>query len=429
MPSLYKVDHLNVSFSSTHVLKGISLEVRNGEFLGIIGPNGSGKSTLLRAMSGVIPISGGSVRLGDQNVSQLSGAEIARKLAVVPQESPVAFEYTVLEIVLMGRSPHLGRFQLESEQDLTIAMDALRRTNLLPFADRRVCELSGGERQRVMIARALAQNVDILFLDEPTAHLDIKYQVEVLHLAKRENIENHKTIVIVLHDLNLAAEFCDRLILLRDGELYAAGTPDEVITAENVKKVYGASVWVRRHPTSGRPYVLSVGSDTLMSRLAKSQTSGKPFKVHVICGGGSGGAVFVSLLEAGCDVTAGVINIGDSDQEAAESLGIEYVEDAPFSPVSEKAQCANGEFIDHADAVVVADTPFGSGNLANLYSALRAVDSNKPVAIIGNAETFEGRDFTGGEVLRVLNELVARGVSVLDSSAGVADWVAKTRSV
>jgi len=427
MPALFELDRVNVSLNSARILNGISFEIRAGEFLGVIGPNGSGKSTLLRTMAGVLTPLSGSVRLDGSDVARVHGRQLARRLAIVPQDNPIAFDFTVQEIVLMGRSPHLRRFEIEKGRDAEIAVDALRRTNLLHLADRSIGTLSGGERQRAMIARALAQQTDILFLDEPTAHLDINYQVEILDLARRENAENGKTVVVVLHDLNLAAEFCDRLIMLSEGSVFAAGSPEEVITRENVQQVYGTSVWVRKHPTSGRPYVLSLGSRAVASKFRENGSKASGFKVHVICGGGSGGPVFLRLLEAGCDVTAGVINIGDTDQEAAESLGIEYVEDAPFSPVSEEANQANLRFIADADAVLMADLPFGAGNLANLHGAAHALDLGKPVAVVGDRASFKERDFTGGEVVRLLNSLADRGMSVLESLEAVPDWVAKTR--
>ena len=428
MPSLFQLDRVDVSLNSTRILNGVSFEVQSGEFLGIIGPNGSGKSTLLRTMAGVLSPASGSVRLDGSEVARTPGRQLARRLAIVPQDNPIAFDFTVQEIVLMGRSPHLGRFEIEKDRDAEIAADALKRTNLLHLADRGIATLSGGERQRAMIARALAQQTDIIFLDEPTAHLDINYQVEILDLARRENAENGKTIVVVLHDLNLAAEFCDRLIMFKEGAVFAIGSPEEVITKENVQQVYGTSVWVRKHPTSGRPYVLSLGSRAVASKFRENGSRTATFKVHVICGGGSGGPVFLRLLEEGCEVTAGVINIGDTDQEAAESLGIEYVEDAPFSPVSEEANRANIQFIADADAVLIADLPFGSGNVANLKNAVHALDLGKPVAIIGKRESFKERDFTGGEVVRLLNSLVDRGISVLESLDAAPGWVAKTRA-
>ncbi|MDI6826980.1 MAG: heme ABC transporter ATP-binding protein [Armatimonadota bacterium] len=428
MKTLFSLDRLQISYNSVPVLDNISFEVRSGEFVGIIGPNGSGKSTLLRAMTGILPPSSGSVKFEGQEISQIPSRSLALRIAVVPQESLIAFDFTVLEVVLMGRAPHLGRFEIEDQDDLEVAKEALKRTNLFHLTSRKIGELSGGERQRVMIARALAQDTDILFLDEPTAHLDINYQVEILNLLKQENEEHSKTIVVVLHDLNLAAEFCDRLLMLHKGKLYADGTTDEVITASNVQKVYGTAVWVRKHPTSGRPYVLSIGSRGIASRLSSEADGLRGYKVHVICGGGSGAPIFANLLEMGCEVTAGVINIGDTDQEAAESLGIEYVEEAPFSPISQKAEIANADFISRSDAVVVAEAPFGAGNLVNLQSALQALKTGKPVALVGKPESFSERDFTNGVAAEILRELVENGASVLTTADDIAAWIAKMRN-
>lgn len=422
MPALFTLDRVDVVIDSFRVLKGISAEISAGELMGIIGPNGSGKSTLLRTLAGILSPASGSVQLDGREVSAIPRAELARRLAVVPQDCPVAFDYSVLEIVLMGRTPHLGRLGLESKADLDVALWALQETNLLYLADRRINTLSGGERQRVMIARALAQQTEILFLDEPTAHLDINYQVETLCLIKRLNVEQAKTVVIILHDVNLAAEFCDRLIMMCDGRLYACGEPEEVVTAENVQKVYGTGVTVRRHPTSGRPYVLSLSSRAIVSKL-KSGGPGKRVKVHVICGGGSGGPVFARLLEIGSEVTAGVINIGDADQESAETLGIEYVEESPYSPISDSAEQANLEFIRQADLVVVTDVPFGVGNLPNLRCALSALEMKKPVAIIGSPDKFAERDFADGKATSALQMLVEEGAALLESPDEVCAWV------
>lgn len=429
MSAQFHLDNVNVSINSTRILREVSLRIEAGEFLGIIGPNGSGKSTLLKTLAGILLPVSGLVSLDGRDLARLRGREIARRVAIVPQDNPIAFDYSVQEVVLMGRSPHLGRFELERSRDLEIVAEALKRTNLIHLADRSIEALSGGERQRAMIARALAQQTDILFLDEPTAHLDINYQVQILHLVKRENALHGKTVVVVLHDLNLAAEFCDRLIMLKEGRVHASGTPEEVVTAENFQSVYGTAVWVRRHPTSGRPYVLSLGSRGVASRMAASGNSADRLKIHVICGGGSGGAVFMTLLELGCEVTAGVINIGDTDQEAAESMGIEYVEEAPFSPISEAAESANREFISKADAILVADMPFGTGNAANLTSALHALESGKPIGLIGDPQGYAGRDFAGGRVVGMLSALREGGAASLKSAASLTDWVAKIRGL
>lgn len=422
MPALFILDQVDVVLDSFHVLKGISAEIHAGELMGIIGPNGSGKSTLLRTLAGILSPASGTVKLDGREVSTIPRAELARKLAVVPQDCTVAFDYSVLEIVLMGRTPHLGRLGFESKADLDVALWALQETNLLSLADRRVSALSGGERQRVMIARALAQQAGILFLDEPTAHLDINYQVETLCLIKRLNVEQGKTVVVVLHDVNLAAEFCDRLMMLSDGRIYACGEPNEVLTAENMQKVYGTGVTVRKHPTSGRPYVLSLSSRAMASKL-KNSGSGYRAKVHVICGGGSGGPVFARLLELGFEVTAGVINIGDADQESAETLGIEYVEESPYSPISDSAEQANLDFIRQADLVVVTDVPFGVGNLPNLHCALSALEMKKPVAIIGSPDKFSDRDFTNGKATSALQKLIEEGAALLESLDEVCTWV------
>ena len=424
MSKLFKLTGIRAAYDSADVLRDIGLHINVGEFVGIVGPNGSGKSTLLKTMVGALRPASGTVSLDGRSVSSIRGRDLARRVAVVPQDSQVAFEFTVLEVVLMGRAPHLRRFQMEKRPDLDLAADALTRTNLLQHADRRIGELSGGERQRAMIARALAQQTDVLLLDEPTAHLDLSYQVEILDLLKRENESHGKTVVVVLHDLNLAAEFCHRLIMLKDGRVYADGIPAEVITVENVREVYGTSVWVRKHPTSGRPYVLSTGSRALIGKLADSDDR-RAMKAHVICGGGSGLPVFTRLLEAGCGVTAGVINIGDSDQEAAESLGIEYVEDAPFSPISEAAERANWNFISSADVIVVSETPFGLGNLSNLRQAAQALDQGKRLAVIGRSDAYSERDFANGEVESLLRGLLDRGAASLESPDALRDWVAE----
>jgi iron complex transport system ATP-binding protein len=422
MSALFALNKVNIVINSAHILKEISAEIQAGEMVGIVGPNGSGKSTLLRTMAGVLVPTSGSVQFDGKEVSTIPRRELACRLAVVPQDCYVAFEYSVLEVVLMGRTPHIRRFGFENKRDVEVALQALKETNLLKLADRKVNTLSGGERQRVMIARALAQEADILFLDEPTAHMDINYQVETLCLLRRLNIEKRKTVIVVLHELNLASEFCDRLIMLYDGKIYADGAPEEVVTAENVESVYGVGVAVRRHPTSGRPYVLSLGSKAMASRF-KSADSCRKGRVHVICGGGSGGPVFSRLLEAGCEVTAGVINIGDADQESAETLGIEYVEEAPYSPISEVAEQANLEFVERADAVVLTDVPFGVGNLPNLRCALCAIDMGKPVAIIGTPDRFSERDFANGKALDGLWKLVDRGAALLGSVDELYAWV------
>jgi len=237
------------------VLQDVSFQVRKGEFVGMIGPNGSGKSTLLKIFYRLLTPQRGDVLFDHLSLRRMSRREIAKKIAVVAQETYPAFPFRVIEMVLMGRSPYLGQLMFESQRDLEIARKAMEWTEILPLADRSIDELSGGERKRVFIARALAQEPEVILLDEPTANLDIHHQAEFLDLILSLNREKGLTILMASHDLNLASEYCDRLIFLQNGKIYKMGSPEEVMTRENIEKVYGCEVWVDRNPASGMPRV------------------------------------------------------------------------------------------------------------------------------------------------------------------------------
>ncbi len=249
-------------YGSIPALDGVSLEVNAGDMAGIIGPNGSGKSTLLKAIARVLKPRRGSVLLDGEDVREWETKRLARRLGVVAQESPITFEFTALEIVLMGRAPYMGRMQAESEADLAIAREAMEETDCWHLAQRPVTQLSGGEKQRVIIARALAQQPDILLLDEPTTALDINHQVEILDIVARLNRTEGVTTLVVMHDLNLASQYCDYLVVLKEGEVFAVGAPEEVITAATIEAVYGAEVVVAPHPRSGRPQIVLLPEDT-----------------------------------------------------------------------------------------------------------------------------------------------------------------------
>jgi iron complex transport system ATP-binding protein len=250
------IQDIVVHYGSVPALEGVSFEVRAGDLVGVIGPNGAGKSTLLKAIARVLRPQRGCVLLDDADVFERDTREVARSMAVVPQSTPISFDFTALEVVLMGRSPHLGRFQTESERDLTVARRAMERTDCAYLAHRPITQVSGGEKQRVIIAKALAQEPSILLLDEPTMALDINHQVEILSLVRDLNRTEGVTVLAVLHDLNLASQYCDYLVALRGGELFRIGTPDEVITPESIRALYGADVLVQPHPTSARPQVM-----------------------------------------------------------------------------------------------------------------------------------------------------------------------------
>jgi len=257
MNPVIEVHDISYQYNLDHslVLNRINFDVRQGEILGIVGPNGSGKSTLLKLLSGVLKPVEGRILLLERPLSRLNHKSIAKMIAVVPQNTVISFPFTVREIVLMGRSPHLGLLQIERQRDFKIVEQAMMYTNSLEFSNRKIDELSGGERQRVIIARALVQEPQIILLDEPTAHLDLKHQIEIFDLIKQLNIENLMTVVVVSHDLNLAGEYCDRLILLKEGEVYKIGNPKEVITEEDIKAVYDTDVLVSPNPLTGAPNV------------------------------------------------------------------------------------------------------------------------------------------------------------------------------
>lgn len=258
--SVIKIEHMGFRYSTQWVLKDISCEVRKGEFLGIIGPNGSGKTTLLKVIDGILKPQEGEVRINGIPGDRIRRDHLAKTIAVVAQDSQMVFPFSAEEIVLMGRAPHLNKWQFEGEEDFRIARAAMKMTETAALANRSMDALSGGERQRVLIARALAQQPQILLLDEPTAFLDIKHQTDFFDLVKSLNQNSELTVIAVTHDINLASLYCDRLLLMCSGRIHCAGHPDEVIIEKNIKDVYETKVTVDQSPVTGRPRITLLGS-------------------------------------------------------------------------------------------------------------------------------------------------------------------------
>ena len=253
------IQSLSVGYGARLVLHEIDLHVQSGEILALIGPNGAGKTTLIRAVSGVIRPQAGSLKAAGESLAGMNASQRARKLAVVPQARNLPDPYTVWQTVLLGRTPYLGWLGQPTERDRTRVRWALERTETLELAERHIGELSGGEQQRVLLARALAQETPLLLLDEPTAHLDLHHQTTLLDLVYALTRENHLTVLMALHDLNLAALYADRVALLVDGRLQAVGTPSEVLTAERLSEAYRLPLHVIQHPDFGVPLVLPDG--------------------------------------------------------------------------------------------------------------------------------------------------------------------------
>ena len=257
-PPAISARSLSYQVQAETLLNCVDLHADRGQLVGLIGPNGAGKSTLLRAISGILRYREGTVRLDGEDLRSLSTRDIAAGLALVPQIAPYTHGFTSIELVLMGRYPHLGRFEIEGKEDDRIARDSMRLTRTEQFADRTLDTLSGGERQRVFVSRALAQQPRVLLLDEPTSNLDVLHQLKVLDLV-RKLVDDGLTAVAAIHDLNMAARYCDRLVLLNDGRVIAEGSPGEVLVPETIESAFGVRAAIYRDPNTDSLAVSVIG--------------------------------------------------------------------------------------------------------------------------------------------------------------------------
>jgi iron complex transport system ATP-binding protein len=240
------------------VLKDVDLKIESGQMVAVVGPNGSGKTTFLRLASGVLRPTKGRMLLDEIDLKDLGRNKIAQKVAMVPQYFYMPFSFTVAEVVMMGRTPFIKLLAGEKEHDRDAVRNSMESTGVTEFENRLFNDLSGGERQRAILALAMAQEPKLLLLDEPTAHLDINHQIELLQLVRKLNSEQDITIAAVMHDLNLASLYFDRLVILKDGAVYADGSPQEVLTADIIQHVYGTQVHVISHPTTGTPHIITL---------------------------------------------------------------------------------------------------------------------------------------------------------------------------
>jgi iron complex transport system ATP-binding protein len=253
---MIELDNVSLGYDHRAILHDVNMNAKPGQILGLVGPNGSGKSTLIKGIARIIDLFSGRIVIDGRDIEAIRLDELARLVATVPQSPALPAAFTAFEVVLMGRTPHLGLLRYEGGKDLAIAWRAMAATHTQSFAERRVSELSGGERQRLIIARALTQQPKAMLLDEPTANLDINHQVEILNLVRSLCREQSLTVIIALHDLNLAAQYCDWMAMLNGGRIYAEGTPADILTVQNIKEVYGAEVCVYPHPINRLPTTL-----------------------------------------------------------------------------------------------------------------------------------------------------------------------------
>lgn len=392
------------------VLHDVSLEVRRGEVVGLVGPNGSGKTTLVRVASRALRPAEGVVRVDGRDPYGMTAREAARLVAVVPQDMLPAFSFTVLETVLMGRTPYLSSFGGGREEDWARARAAMVATGIQHLGDRSVDELSGGERRRVVLAQALAQDAPMLLLDEPTTHLDIRHVLDVLAIVRRLAERDGTAVLAIHHDLNLAVATCDRLVALHHGRVVARGTPEEVVTHDLLRSIYGVEADVSIDDSTGRPSV--------RLRIAPEPVAPLGRRAHVVGGAGRGARIMRMLAEAGYDVSAGILHASDTDANAAERLNLLRVSVPPFSHLDREAEAAVRPMMRDADLLVVCDAPFGPGNVANLRLALEAARAGVPTIVVEQVP-IEERDFTGGEATILWTQLRA-----LAHSAGSYEEVA-----
>jgi iron complex transport system ATP-binding protein len=409
---ILKVKNLSFSYdgsSALNVLSELNFEVEQGIFISILGPNGSGKSTLINLISKVLRGYKGNVEISGKDIEKMRSREIAKLVAVVPQYSNPGFDFTVEEMVLMGRFPYISRFRREKKEDFEVAEKIMEKTKILGFAKKKFNELSGGEKQRVIIAQALSQNTPVILLDEPTSHLDINFQIEIMDLFYELNQKENKTVIGVFHDINLAANYSREIILLKQGRIWLHDDVGSTITKENIKSVFNSEVYVGKNPVTGKLYVSPIFSPG----FAKEEDY-RHLRVHVIGGGGAASPVMNMLYSRGYVVSCGVINNFDTDIDTAEMFGISYISEAPFSPISLYSQHKNLEFIKASDVVILPEIAFGHGNFSNLVSVKEAMELGKKVIVVDRGNLRE-RDYTDGKAAKLYKKILDKGAVVVQN--------------
>lgn len=379
---------LSAGYGEHEVLHNLELQLRPGEFVAVLGPNGSGKSTLVRCLSRTLRPRIGRVEVESEDLYSLSAREAARLIAVVPQFEDTVFDFTVREMVEMGRYAEGGN----NTQAVFSALDATALTGL---ADRPYTSLSGGERQRVLVARALAQKTPILLLDEPTAHMDVGYQIATMTLMRKMAHEG-RAVAAAIHDLNLASGFADRAVLLYAGRVVADGPVEEVLLSQEIERVYGAIFERVRDERTGRLVVVP----ELVPERAKTSN---PQRVHLIGGGGSAAPILTELWQLGHELSLGITHVSDSDHEAAQRLGVPCVSAPPFSKFTPEQRTRALEVASDAHVIVLCGTAFGPGNLENIALVEELAQLGKKILLVERAS--EKWDFTGGEAERRISGL------------------------
>jgi len=410
----------------------VHLQVRAGEMVGLLGPNGAGKTTLLRLLSGVLSPQQGQVLLEGRDLQQWGRRGTAQHIAVVPQELHVPFAFTVEHMVSLGRTPFISLLGSPTKHDRAIIQQAMSAAEVTPLAGRVFNELSGGERQRVLVAMALAQEPRLLLLDEPTSHLDIKYQIDILELIQRLNRELGVTVVASMHDLNLAARYFPRLVLFQHGIVADAG-PTEVLEPRLLRRVYGVNVRVGILRGAEHLSVLPPGNEATGDEHEPSQQA----QVHVMAGGGSGELLMRALADAHVPFVVGALNVADSDHTLALHLAEEVITEQPYAPISPAILEQVRSSLAHMALLILCPVHIGPGNLALLREAVSAASQGVRVLILAPSSAgarlpeavdreneepdllqrtgITSRDYINGEGVKLVGELLQAGATVAES--------------
>ncbi len=413
-PPALRVEHLAVRYGPRVALQAVDLRVEPGEFLALTGPNGSGKSTLLRTILGFLPAAEGSVEVFGTPVAAMSVRERARRVAWVPQSEPERDDVPLLQYVLYGRYPFQGPLDRDTEQDRTLALRILSEVGLADRAEDGILSISGGERQRAILARALAQQTPLLLLDEPTTHLDIAHQIDLLTRVRSLARTRGVTVLAALHDLNLAARYADRIVVLSRGRRVADGSPQDVLSVDLLARVWGVDADLAVDSRTGLPYLLA---KRLVVERAPAAGTIAPGPVHVVGGGGAAAPVLRALVDAGFRVTAGALHLLDTDAETAEALGVVAAVEAPFAPLGEEVRTRHRVLLAEARTIVVAPFAVGPSNLANLED-VRPLVPRVPTFLMAvpPSRTIE---FAGGAATILREALVAEGAVPVEGPAEV----------
>ncbi len=435
--SLLQLESITFGYGSQPLFAEVNLAIAAGEMVALLGPNGTGKTTLLRLATGAFQPQRGRVLLDGRDLRSLPRRQIARRIAVVPQEFTTPFAFTVRELVGLGRTPYISFLGTEKAADHQAIQEALEATGTAALAGRIFNELSGGEKQRVALALALAQQPDILLLDEPTTHLDLKYQIGVLELAQRLNRERGITILATMHDLNLTARYFPRLVLFQRG-IVADGSPVEVLQSRLLTRVYEVPVEVgilhgATHLSVLPPTPASNGQQQAPTTKGQAMTAEEQAQphpaIHLIGGGGSAAILMRGLADATMPFSIGALNIGDSDHALALCLAAEVISEQPYTPIAPETAAQVHAALKRAQAQILCPAPIGPGNLILVRLALEAAQNGlltillEPASatIRGEAETatqapllahIAKRDYTNGAATALYEALLTAGAQV-----------------